>query len=62
MTQAQSYLRWKEEREVSTEYIAREGSAAPITEQSIEQLNVRQPFKYRKQLYAYKQQLNMNLA
>lgn len=55
----QSYLKWKEDNEVTTELIRHE-DVSPL-DKSIEDLNKKEPFKYRKQLAAYRKKLSKQL-
>ena len=51
MNQTQSYLRWKEDKEFnefSTQRIAKEEDLMKTPDRLFEELNMKEPFKYRK--------------
>ena len=47
MNQTQSYLRWKEDKDFSTQRIAKEDDVR-TPDQLLDELNMKDPFKYRK--------------
>ena len=56
MNQTQSYLRWKEDRDFSTRRISKEQDYK-TPDQVIEELNIKEPFKYRNKIPTYAQKL-----